>query len=376
MKKVIFFIALCFFASHSNAQRVVSFMFCKTKDRKIGTSVSLNYTNMRDEFQLIAGALGYSYNENSVTGYDFNVANVNSVIDKAEIRPDDIVFVYFSTHGAKSKYDSNIFPQLDVPDSLISAFNKHLIFLKKKPAVLITVIEACSGFLDITPQEAFVFEQFGNTDSNPQITPDQKENAKKLFSSACEIIITAGQPGKNTWATASGSMFTNCFLRALNEYLDGDPSQNSKLTWANVLDRAKTYTSDMTSQTSIHYWPVWKMRDCNTLTEQYLTNIETAEKRDVTFNVVSRKRLRLRNPYDVYLSITNKSGLKIDSVTYFMHKTMPHPTMSVTNGANNFYLSLAVWGTFPIKAKVYFQDGKVFELYKNIDFKNRETIEN
>ena len=258
MKTVILlaFSLLCI--NQINAQRFHAFLFCKTNDNEIGNSVRINYENMREELQLIAFALNYDFIEHSVTGFNFNVQNVRTAIEKADVKEGDVVFLYFSTHGAKSTYDSNIFPQIDIPNSLVSAYGEHKLLLAKKPKLIITAIEACSGYEDITPQEAFVYEQSVTSQTIQGLTQIQIENIKTLFSSPCEIIITAGEPGKNTWATSQGSMFTNCFLRAINEYINIQDTQN--VTWNKLLNQAKQYTWDMTTATTIQYYPVWQFK--------------------------------------------------------------------------------------------------------------------
>src|SRR5690606_23895783 len=143
----------------------------------------------------------------------------------------------------------------------------------------------------ITPQEAFVFEQ-GEIPSYDALTASQIKNIKKLFESECEIIITAGNPGKNTWATPYGSMFTNCFLRSMTEHFDMPQAKAKKVSWDNLLNQAKVYTYNMTKTTRIKYYPVWEKRNCNGLVEQSLTDTSNVVQRDVTLNIATKKTWR------------------------------------------------------------------------------------
>jgi Caspase domain len=333
---------------------------------------------MQVEAQKIAQALNMDYSEHVLTSANFTISKVEDAIANTSVGPDDIVLLYFSTHGAKSPRDSTIFPQLDIPAVLISSYKEHKKLAGKHPKSLLTVVEACSGYLDITPQEAFVFQQGPGSNQEQPLTPGEINNIKQLFSNACELIITAGEPGKNTWATNEGSMFTNCFLRALNEYIDMPADKTQNVTWDNVLAQAKQYTYDMTSTTSITYYPVWEKDNCggnNGLVPQLDTS--AVVERAATLSIETKKTLRLRNKYDVFLHVNYKpvGDLKIDSVTYFLDKTMTNPIVTVSNSEDNFFLSLAVWGSYPIKAKVYFNDNKQVDLYGNFNLSRRAKSE-
>jgi hypothetical protein len=366
--KILFLILLAMnFHSIIAAQNLHAFLFCKTSDRKIGFSVRINYINMREQSQQIASALGLKYIEHPLTGSNFNVQNVNTLLSQTQITSDDIVILYFSTHGAKSRWDTNIFPQIDIPDSLIAAYKKHLGLLEKKPKMILTAIEACSGYQKITPQEAFVYEQRLSDDIPDTLSSLQVANIKKLFSSSCGIIVTAGQPGKNTWATANGSMFTNCFLRALTEQINMPLAQSSKVGWENLLKQAKEYTYNMTKTTSIRYYPVWEKKDCNGLVNQSYIDSSKAETYAV-LNLKCSKSTSGKNPYLVNLSVRNLSPeRKITKVVYFLHNTFRYPEVMVKNTEANFQYSFTVWGEFLIKAKVFFEDGLIVDAYENID---------
>ena len=76
------------------SQKFHAFLFCKTSDRSIGTSVKINYANMQEALQIVADGLNYKYVEHSLTSLNFNIKNVNTVIDSTNIQPNDIVFMY------------------------------------------------------------------------------------------------------------------------------------------------------------------------------------------------------------------------------------------------------------------------------------------
>lgn len=236
-----------------------------------------------------------------------------------------------------------------------------------------TVIEACSGYKDLTPQQTFLVAQFDSSQAVEQLSDIQVNNITKLFSRSCDLIITAGNPGKNTWATPDGSLFTNSFLKAMFEYFNLPDNQAAKINWNDLLDQTSSYTRDITSQTSITYHPVWEIYDCAETNAYKRVKTSAPESRNMTFTVETKRRLFHGGlPFNVRLQVINNSGILIDSVVYFLHKTMENPVVTRTNHARNFLLSMNVWGEFPVKAKVYFADGKIVELYQNFNLETRK----
>lgn len=54
-------------------------------------------------------ALGISFREHPVLGSRFTANEVDKELANVKIEKEDIVILYITSHGAKSKYDSNIF---------------------------------------------------------------------------------------------------------------------------------------------------------------------------------------------------------------------------------------------------------------------------
>lgn len=370
MKKNSFMVfALLMLSQLSHSQTLHAFLFCKTSDPKIGMSVKINQGNIQEVSQIIANAIDYKYVEHSLSGLNFNVENVRKTIEEVKINSEDIIILYFSTHGAKSKWDSNIFPQIDVPDSLLSAYKIHKNLLGKKPKSVFTMIEACSGFQRITPQEAFIYQTIQEDDKVEKQIIYRKENIRKLFLSSCSTIITAGQPGLNTWATTEGSMFTNCFRRTFDEY--SDMTDINKVTFDNLLKQCKEYTYDMTRTTRLKYYPVWERGNCDGGIVAQLSDTIVPIK-NIALDISCAKKNRSRNPYDINLELSGpkEEMALIKKVVYFLDVEMPKPIVTSTKREDNFYYGyFSVRGEFPIKAKVYYTDGTVIELYDSINFK-------
>lgn len=353
--------------AQSSAQDIHAFLFCKTTDQTIGKSAVANYGEMRNFCQLLEDATGFPLIDHSLIGNAFTRHRVNSKIEEAKIDSTDIVIVYFSTHGAKSIWDTGISPQVDVPNTRLSSYKIHQDLLKRKPKVLISIIEACSGYMDIQPQQAFLLEQSLVAPENNLSVDVIKGKIINLFNNTCSLLICAGQPGMNTWGTDQGSIFTKNFLKAFNENIN---QQSAESSWDEILAKSKEYTFRFTRNTTYPHYPVWEKSNCASLIEQ--TIVETSEPvASSLFKVTSTPRPSSmwpsRNGYH-YVDFSVESPKPIDSVTYLLHYTMPKPKVTRTNSDENFRYRISVWGEFPVKAKIYYSDGNIEEQYQDIKF--------
>lgn len=58
---------------------------------------------------------------------------------------------------------------------------------------------------------------------------------------------------------------------------------------------------------------------------------------------------------------------QIESVTYYLHKSFKNNVITIDVPADNFRLSIQVWGTFDVKADVKFKDGVLIKLERYLD---------
>ena len=64
----------------------------------------------------------------------------------------------------------------------------------------------------------------------------------------------------------------------------------------------------------------------------------------------------------VYLDADQSTLSEIDCVEYTLHPTFPNPVRKVCDSTNGFELSSNGWGTFNVKIKVMFKDGRTKKL--------------
>jgi transcription initiation factor IIF auxiliary subunit len=56
----------------------------------------------------------------------------------------------------------------------------------------------------------------------------------------------------------------------------------------------------------------------------------------------------------------------IDRVTYVLHPTFHHPVREVTDRSTKFRLDTSGWGTFTLRAKVQYKDGRELPLQHDL----------
>lgn len=71
----------------------------------------------------------------------------------------------------------------------------------------------------------------------------------------------------------------------------------------------------------------------------------------------------------IHISITAAKDeiAQIESVTYYLHKSFKNNVITIDTPADNFRLSIQVWGTFDVKADVKFKDGVLIKLERYLD---------
>lgn len=122
--------------------------------------------------------------------------------------------------------------------------------------------------------------------------------------------------------------------------------------------------------------------------DNYLTSFPESENADLARNALNRlESVQLthqaealpRSPssstssgeltHRINISIASPKDeiAKIESVTYYLHKSFKNNVITVDDQSNNFRLSLQVWGTFDVKADVKFKDGVLIKLERYLD---------
>ncbi len=72
--------------------------------------------------------------------------------------------------------------------------------------------------------------------------------------------------------------------------------------------------------------------------------------------------------WELYLDSNTKTELEqVESVKYILHPTFSNPIRIIKDRSQGFRLKASGWGTFEIKAFIYFKNGKKIKLEHELE---------
>ncbi len=371
--KLVFFLIITLFANtDALSQKVHAILFCSTSDpnQVMSQGSKQDYFKMRGFCKKVAKSLSYKYVEHNAMDEDFSSDSINVIINEViqQISTNDIVVLYYSGHGFIANKKEQ-FPILNTLPVGIASLGLHEKLLQKNPKFLLTVIDACSAFKDLDKQDSFLFsgkDYFGPPASG---TIYDAKKLNDLFNKCNNVIVTAAQPGFKAVQTSGGSTFTRSLLEAFDQTIA--TTYSGHCNWEAILEQAYSFTFARTKYYHFDSYPVWVPKECEAAVPKF--EIDTSIVRPRFELVIDTKKgrrsfFRGRQWYSSSIEIKNLSDDKIDSVQYYLDVTMPSPIVTEDNVETGFSHNISTYDTFPIKARVYFSDGRVEEEIKDIEF--------
>lgn len=401
MKKII--LPLLLWVNVASSQKLHAYLFCNTDDGAIGYGVKKDYEHMYELCKQIATAMKLRLVNHSLTGTDFNYNKLQETLKEVSKRvsKNDVVVLYFSTHGFKSFEDADSFPRVLIPNPqhIISSQKIYDGIAKYKPKTLLALIDACSEFIPLSEQDSFLLttsltQPLPNTDEEQDISNSKNLNYFTLFNNCTQIIVCAGEPGKTTYTTSEGSYFTTSFISALNETVN---QKNGWFSWRKILEQARVYTYSKTRGKRSEYAPIWSLNTCEEDKTKHIKIRDYPGNSDYGFSggieIVTHESSKKGN-YEVTLHPTAKEP--IDSVIFFLGYRMSKPivTLRRTDSVKilfddhdtflpktfdtpvlrdtNFNYKLLVFEEFGVKVKIFCSSGNRYEAFAAIIFPEKE----
>lgn len=335
---------------------------------------SLDHSRMKNLSQKIANSLRYEFVEHSLSGYELTTQKVNRLMDNIspKITNKDIVIFYYSGHGFLNKGNNATFPNIVVPSVPVASTVLHQKLLNQNPKFIITLIDACSDYIQLDKQGTLLLigKEFTGDDLSPEALFD-KNKLELLFRKCNNVMVTAAQPGFKAVQTEKGSYFTRSFLEAFNEIMA--PKYTHQITWEVILTQTKSYTEARTNYARYYSSPRWIPSECELIKPKTPSNNEPIRLfSDFKIDASARRKwfFQRKQWYKAILTVTAQKP--IDSVVYFLDATMPHPIVTLPSSNKNIKMNfehdLIVYGEYPIKTRVYFKDGTAEEHIKDIKF--------
>lgn len=399
---------------NSFSQTLHGFIFCKTNEKDIPLDYQGTFDKgMQKNFELIdslciniAKNLNIEYAPHFVLGKSFNLKQIELTLDasKNNISKEDVVVLYFSTHGYVTQDSRSVFPIIDIRNGdFISTYLIHTKISKAKPKFLLTLIDACSNYANLTPQDSFLFRksfEFESTKYHKSNDVSKLKNTSylSLFKGCTQIISCAGQPGATTYATSEGSIFTSSFLKVFYNTVN---QGNGLFSWSKILDDTKERVLQNTSLPGLtKYYPQWEFGTCDTI----LANKEDAfsPSKDTIENTTSSVGTGVAleswinkiesNKYIYQVQISAQShDEKIDSVIYYLKYDLPNSKLILRSSdsvnslypdetilpveeykqkvqrGQNFNYRFFSSESFTIKTEIFLKSGKVIDIYNRLN---------
>jgi hypothetical protein len=150
------------------------------------------------------------------------------------IHPDDVVFFYYTGHGLRTDKSQTIWPSIYLPakQEMIDVHDLVNTMITRPASLYITIADCCNNVVhDTHSSDGFSPPLFAKSQ------PLSRSAYKKLFLKSRGLIIASGSvPGKRSWCTQKGGVFTNAFLTSLRHELGAvNPSWNHILTQSKML---------------------------------------------------------------------------------------------------------------------------------------------
>lgn len=394
-------------------QKIHGFIFCKTNPQSqnpdylstFDKGMLKNYHKMDSFCLTLSKAMKMPYIRHGLIGKDFNLDKIEKTLSAIkDISSEDLVILYFSTHGFISPRGDNIFPIVDIRDgNFVSTYTIYSKLIAHKPKFVLTLIDACSNYAELSPQDSFlvhsdwkpVLDKLSGTNNVRSVL---NTNYLLLFRDCGQIISCAGQPGVTTYATSQGSIFTSAFLRVFNQTVN---QKIGWLSWGRIFQQTKAIVLKESSMPGMSpHYPEWEISSCSAFIDSnkiyFNPAIDTLGSsrsfKGTGISTTTSKDKIVKGKYQYVVYVTAESDEPIDSVTYFLPNDRPDSVVTLRAGdwvdslysdvfilnhydhpvlrGLNFEYRFIASESFTIKAKLFLKQ-QVKESFIRLEFNNK-----
>jgi hypothetical protein len=225
-------------------------LIANTLDPSIGIGVSVDKTNLRNEFRQIAGALGVSYREYIIDDIAFSKERLMSTLNSVIPASNDIVVFIYRGHGFRWRTQTDDWPRMDLhsygatssENNSMNLSEVHSILKSKKARLNIVLGDLCNSLVPETPVTLNPYLTF-QMDNNSDIS-----RLKRLFLNSSGMILSAAaQKYEFSYCSPSGGVYTISFLQALRDEISY--SNKGVSNWDNLLLKTISLSRTKTTPT-------------------------------------------------------------------------------------------------------------------------------
>ncbi len=238
---------------NASAQKIHAIVFCNTTDPNIGSTCKVDHDQFTKTIGDIAFNIDYEAILTSRIGEECTKENLMSVIQNLNTTDKDIIFFYYSGHGAHAEGDNDYYPQmcLKYPASQQDKWVPSRIvneLLSNKPASMrIVMTDCCNNIASwVTPKTVSVLSK-GMSKAN-EVDP---ELFKKLFvQTKGNIMVTSSKKGQTSGCNSDGGFFSIIFWEELSEVVNGKKAAD----WHSLMASVKKGTLEISGNKQEPYY--------------------------------------------------------------------------------------------------------------------------
>ena len=262
MKKKVFLLCLtCVFGMQFvNAQKLHKIIFAATDDKRIGSSVKVDNNRACEEIDAIAGYIGYEVIDYVKNGRDCTKQNLMNVLNGLNCSPQDIVFFYYSGHGAHANAGlEDKFPQMCMNNPAVQSLFVPVrqvedIIRSKNPRLRIIITDCCNDIDEsgIVSVKSFLEEKKGAT----VVKANVADNYKRLFvNTRGKVMATSSKLGQTSGCAVDkeghdlGGYYSLFFWSVLAKYCE----EGTAPKWEDIINTTKSAVAQATHQKQIPY---------------------------------------------------------------------------------------------------------------------------
>lgn len=243
MSKILICAFVLFFTSFTNtteAATLHALLIGDSHDDELGEAIIEDLNRMHKAIKKISNITGLDKNEIRLMGNKATRQQVVETLELLKIASDDVVIVYFTMHGYRSKNKSSRWPDLffGVDNAGVDLNYFSAIVEEKNPRLLIVLADCCNAY--VSPGEISSTWRKKNISRSKSLRRKAiASNYQRLFLNTCGTIIASGsQPGEPSYGSdEEGSLFTLAFVEVLEEAVNDE----DRASWQSIFDEIEEY---------------------------------------------------------------------------------------------------------------------------------------